>query len=175
MPPKESGGGAGGRGGGGGRNRGKSRGGRGRGRGSGASIIRPSQITKSASNSHDDAQLLKDQNSNGNQNDNNNGQNDSIDDDPSPHTVCLVCYSSDLPSHRTILPCGHDDICGPCHLRLRYLHSDRKCPVCKATHDKVIVDKDPPREDSEEGKGDGLDEETHTHKPFESYEMWGDE
>ena len=54
----------------------------------------------------------------------------------------------------------------------------RRCPVCKTTNDRIIVDVDPakPQDAADETKADdGLDEETHTHKPFDSYEMWGDE
>ena len=60
----------------------------------------------------------------------------------------------------------------------------RRCPVCKTTNDRIIVDVDPAKSDDsikpqdaagEARAGDGLDEETHTHKPFDSYEMWGDE
>lgn len=89
-----------------------------------------------------------------------------------PHTYCMICYSDELPRHRAILPCGHDDACGPCHLRLRHLHSDRRCPVCKADNDKIIVDADPPPDlDMDEP----LDPESKTHKPFDSYQMWGDD
>ncbi|GAX13834.1 hypothetical protein FisN_30Lu134 [Fistulifera solaris] len=52
---------------------------------------------------------------------------------------CLVCYSS-LADYHVITPCGHAEICGVCHLRLRYLHADRKCPICKAESEQVIVD-----------------------------------
>ena len=66
----------------------------------------------------------------------------------------------------------------------------RRCPVCKTTNDRIIVDVDPPAsadtnkaqdqaQDAEpttkEGNNGGLDEETHTHRPYGSYEMWGDE
>ena len=58
--------------------------------------------------------------------------------------------------------------------------------MCKTTNDRIIVDVDPakaadsddkpPQDAAGEAKvDDGLDEETHTHKPFDSYEMWGDE
>ncbi|KAL3918255.1 MAG: hypothetical protein SGILL_004323, partial [Bacillariaceae sp.] len=70
------------------------------------------------------------------------------------HQHCLVCYS-DLTT-RGKLPCGHDDICGVCHLRLRFLHDDKKCPICKAENDRVIVDADP-------------------KKRFEDYPQWGDD
>jgi hypothetical protein len=52
---------------------------------------------------------------------------------------CLVCYSS-LADYHVVTPCGHAEICGVCHLRLRYLHADRKCPICKAESEQVIVD-----------------------------------
>ena len=63
------------------------------------------------------------------------------------------------------------------------MNINRRCPVCKTTNDRIIVDVDPAKTtptaasaDGAEAKADdGLDEETHTHKPFDSYEMWGDE
>lgn len=70
------------------------------------------------------------------------------------HQHCLVCYS-DLTS-RGKTPCQHDDICGVCHLRLRFLHEDKKCPICKTENERLIVDSDPV-------------------KKFEDYPMWGDE
>lgn len=69
-------------------------------------------------------------------------------------THCLVCYSDLTTRGKT--PCGHDDICGVCHLRLRFLHSEKKCPICKTENNHVIVDKD-------------------ASKPFDEYPMWGDE
>jgi hypothetical protein len=54
------------------------------------------------------------------------------------HSHCQICYS-DL-HFRGKTACQHDDICGTCHLRLRHLHNDLKCPICKATNDQVIVD-----------------------------------
>ncbi|KAG7365227.1 hypothetical protein IV203_038430 [Nitzschia inconspicua] len=71
------------------------------------------------------------------------------------HSHCLVCYS-DL-TVRGKIPCGHDDICGVCHLRLRFLHDDKKCPICKQTNDRIIVDKD------------------NGGKRFDEYSQWGDD
>jgi hypothetical protein len=70
------------------------------------------------------------------------------------HTHCLVCYSDLTTRGKT--PCEHDDICGICHLRLRSLHGDKKCPICKAENERLIVDRDPT-------------------KRFSEYPMWGDE
>lgn len=72
------------------------------------------------------------------------------------HHTCIVCFNDLGTNMRAKLPCGHDDMCGICHLRLRYLHDDKKCPICKQTNDTIIVDRD----------------ETKT---FESYPRWGDE
>ncbi|CAB9501245.1 protein ligase HEL2 [Seminavis robusta] len=66
---------------------------------------------------------------------------------------CLVCYSE--LHHPGISPCNHNEICGVCHLRLRHLHGNRKCPICKEEHDKIIVDT--------------------PGKTFDEYPMWGDE
>ena len=70
------------------------------------------------------------------------------------HTHCLVCYSDLTVRGKT--PCEHDDICGVCHLRLRFLHGDKKCPICKQENKRLIVDSDPT-------------------KKFDEYPMWGDE
>lgn len=70
------------------------------------------------------------------------------------HTHCLVCYSDLTTRGKT--PCEHDDICGVCHLRLRFLHGDKKCPICKSENERLIVDADPT-------------------KRFAEYPMWGDE
>ena len=70
------------------------------------------------------------------------------------HQHCLVCYG-DLTSHGKT-PCQHDDICGVCHLRLRFLHNDKKCPICKQENERLIVDSD-------------------RSKAFQDYPMWGDE
>lgn len=51
---------------------------------------------------------------------------------------CLVCYD-DL-SLTAKLPCNHNEICGVCHLRLRHLHKDKKCPICKTTNEMIVVD-----------------------------------
>lgn len=67
---------------------------------------------------------------------------------------CLVCYG-DL-TLRGKTPCQHDEICGLCHLRLRFLHNDKKCPICKQENEFLIVDSD-------------------RNKIFEDYPMWGDE
>ena len=75
------------------------------------------------------------------------------------HQHCLVCYS-DL-SYRGKLPCQHDDICGVCHLRLRYLHNDQKCPICKQHNDQVIVDKSNTNTDTD-------------NKKYHDYTQWGD-
>jgi len=163
-----------GRGGGRGRSRGRGR----SGRGSGATIVRHGGTAKNRRQQHEPGA--------GNPpiappepTDQPEAENA---EEPSPHTVCLVCCDETLPNHRAILPCGHDDVCGPCQLRLRYLNADRRCPVCKTTNDRIIVDADPPPVADAAASGgssmvgdDKLDEETHTHKPFGSYEMWGDE
>eukprot|EP00980_Cylindrotheca_fusiformis_P008114 scaffold1727_cov133-Cylindrotheca_fusiformis.AAC.17 len=70
------------------------------------------------------------------------------------HKHCLVCYSN--LTLRGKAPCDHNDICGVCHLRLRYLHTDKKCPICKTANETIIVDEDP-------------------EKKFNEYPMWGNE
>ena len=122
--------------GGGGRSgRGRGNRSRNRGRGSGASVIRhggggqgkkrsphpssqlaPSQVA-SATNADVSSNITKSRNT--------IEENEA---EPDPHAVCLVCYDDTLPHQRAILPCGHDGVCGPCHLRLRYLNTD-KCVI----------------------------------------------
>jgi len=87
------------------------------------------------------------------------------------HSYCLICYTHNISHYRSILPCGHDDICAPCMLRLRYLDNDTQCPVCKASNDVVIVDKDNFNL-NEPDASDGL--AVH-HKKFHQYELWGNE
>ena len=85
------------------------------------------------------------------------------------HAYCLICYSSKLHTRRTISPCGHDDICWACHLQMRYLHNDNKCPVCKTTNDMLIVDEDSDRvleKDADDGR-------LVHHKRYEEYSIWG--
>jgi len=92
------------------------------------------------------------------------------------HATCLVCYTDDLPQHRAISPCGHDDVCALCHLRLRALHGTYACPICKTLNEKLIVDVDDfhisvPDPDSHRHRSSST---TIHHKLFEQYEMWGD-
>lgn len=70
---------------------------------------------------------------------------------------CLVCYTP-WNSHtpRTITPCQHNDICSLCHLRLRHLRNDKQCPICKTTHEQLVVDFD-------------------SEKSFADYPIWGNE
>jgi len=115
------------------------------------------------------------------------GTNNNVDDDDRTHASqstaitadnqhCLICYSDDLTRHRGIVSCGHDDVCASCHIRLRFLHNDRKCPVCKTTNDTIIVDSDLSKEDAAiELAGTDAYLEGIRHKKFEAYEMWGNE
>lgn len=87
------------------------------------------------------------------------------------HAHCIICYTTKLHLRRTITPCGHDDICWACHLQLRYLHSDKKCPVCKTTNETLIVDRDSP----DVLEIDPNDGSTVHHKRFEQYQLWGND
>ena len=77
--------------------------------------------------------------------------------------TCLICYRDNLHEHRAIVPCGHNDVCATCHLRLRFLLNDKKCPICKTLNDRIIVDAD-------EISGDSM-----AHKEYSQYEAWGDD
>jgi len=83
-------------------------------------------------------------------------------EDVPDHHLCMVCYEPNLHLERGIAPCGHDGICSSCHLRLRSLLNDKRCPVCKASNEQIIVDFDP-------------NPEVDEHKVFDDYEKWGDE
>ena len=87
---------------------------------------------------------------------------DEDDADAPEHHFCLICYTPRLHLERASTPCGHDEACGSCHLRLRSLHGDKKCPICKTINDEIIVDIDPNPE---------IDE----HKSFHQYEKWGND
>ena len=83
-------------------------------------------------------------------------------DDQPEHHHCLICYTPNLHLQRGITPCNHDSICASCHLRLRSLHEDKKCPICKTLNDQIIIDADP-------------DPTVDEHKLFEQYEKWGED
>lgn len=83
-------------------------------------------------------------------------------DDGLEHHHCLVCYTPTLHTSRGITPCNHDTICASCHLRLRSLLNDKRCPICKTENDTIIIDTDP-------------DPTVHQHKKFQEYERWGDD
>lgn len=75
-------------------------------------------------------------------------------DDEAAH--CLVCYSE--LTHIALTPCNHNEICATCHLRIRFLEKDMKCPICKAGNEQLIVDSRIDR------------------KPlFSDYPLWGDD
>ena len=81
-----------------------------------------------------------------------------LENDPDAQQHCLVCY--DTLEHTTKTPCQHDEICGVCHLRIRFLHQDKKCPICKTENNQVIVDQN---------------EDPGSHaKTFDMYPIWGD-
>jgi hypothetical protein len=82
---------------------------------------------------------------------------------------CLICFTEDLPAERAIAPCGHSDFCAQCHLRLRRLHKDKKCPICKAENATIVVDSDMAvaADDDEDAPPILL------HKTFEDYAIYG--
>lgn len=78
-------------------------------------------------------------------------------DESNAHDHCLICY--DTLEHKTLQPCNHNDICPVCTLRLRLLHKDKQCPICKQEHEQVIVE-----------------EVAHQqHQTFAEYPIWGNE
>jgi E3 ubiquitin-protein ligase ZNF598 len=76
-------------------------------------------------------------------------------------THCLVCYESLVETTVTMTPCHHNEICATCHLRLRHLHKDMKCPICKQPNDQIIVDYYAARVNKPRG--------------FDDYNIWGND
>ena len=101
----------------------------------------------------------------------NNNINDSVELSKLQHEICMICFSSKLSARRAITPCGHDDICWTCQLQMRYLHSDTKCPVCKANNEMLIVDTDKDNVTMEDVNDGTL---VH-HKRYNQYNIWGNE
>jgi hypothetical protein len=87
------------------------------------------------------------------------------------HTHCLVCYGDLKVRGKT--PCEHDDICGVCHLRLRHLHDDHKCPICKTSNDQIIVDDT--SNDNSNDNNNTTPISLSKQKRFSEYPMWGEE
>ena len=81
---------------------------------------------------------------------------------------CLVCYTDLITVAHT--PCHHDEICGLCHLRLRYLHNDSKCPICKSSNEKIVVDM--------KASASATTKQSQPSSKvmfFEDYPIWGDD
>lgn len=80
--------------------------------------------------------------------------------------------------------CGHDDICALCHIRMRHLHGNGNCPICRTNEDNTddkkqkesINNKNYPKVivDDLYYTADNINEEI-SEKPFESYSTWGEE
>jgi hypothetical protein len=52
---------------------------------------------------------------------------------------CIVCGDA-RPATACCFPCGHGAlVCGMCAARVRLLSGDRKCPLCKAAHEHIVV------------------------------------
>mmetsp|Transcript_11584 Transcript_11584/g.32073 ORF Transcript_11584/g.32073 Transcript_11584/m.32073 type:complete len:862 (-) Transcript_11584:68-2653(-) len=70
---------------------------------------------------------------------------------------CLICYNE--LDFKTLLPCNHNSFCPVCVLRMRHLHNDKKCPICKQEHEQVICEETSKQE----------------HESFSEYPIWGNE
>lgn len=71
------------------------------------------------------------------------------------YKTCLICASpmdgkNELP---TVVPCGHNDVCSICFLRLRFLQQKFECPSCKQDCENVIC--------------------SISEKKYEDYQIWG--
>ena len=53
--------------------------------------------------------------------------------------ACVVCGDA-RPATSCCFPCGHGaNVCGMCAARVRLLSGDRKCPLCKAALEHIVV------------------------------------
>ena len=61
-------------------------------------------------------------------------------DDPEG-AVCLICAETIDHVNRlsVIPPCGHNDTCSTCALRLRFIHKDLRCPTCNVEFKSGVV------------------------------------
>ena len=61
-------------------------------------------------------------------------------DDPEG-AVCLICAEAIDHVNRlsVIPPCGHNDTCSTCALRLRFIHKDLRCPTCNVEFKAGVV------------------------------------
>ena len=99
----------------------------------------------------------------------NNSITNTKENDASSSPYCLICYEG--LTHRTLMPCNHNDICPVCVLRLRHLHDDKKCPICKQEHEQVIVDSIVDDDSNHNNNGAHDD----ARKVFADYPIWGNE
>jgi hypothetical protein len=55
--------------------------------------------------------------------------------------LCILCAEAiDFRSRLSVLaPCGHNDMCSTCALRLRMLHQDKRCPLCNIESESMVT------------------------------------
>jgi len=55
--------------------------------------------------------------------------------------MCVLCAETiDFRSRLSVLaPCGHNDMCSTCALRLRILHKDKRCPCCNIEAEMMVA------------------------------------
>ncbi|CAM9329689.1 unnamed protein product, partial [Chrysoparadoxa australica] len=74
------------------------------------------------------------------------------------HRTCVVCCEviDDVSRLQTVGACNHDGACSLCYLRLRRLMGEYDCILCKTRMERMMVCT------------------TQQLKPFQDFEMWGD-
>jgi len=60
-------------------------------------------------------------------------------EDESP--MCMVCAEeiNHISLFTALAPCGHNDICSTCALRLRLVHKDMRCPSCNVEAKSMVL------------------------------------
>ena len=69
----------------------------------------------------------------------NGGGGASTAEDEAP--MCMVCAEeiNHISLFTALAPCGHNDICSTCALRLRLVHKDMRCPSCNVEANSMVL------------------------------------
>ena len=83
--------------------------------------------------------------------------------------TCLVC-AEELDDYRLrcVAPCGHDNTCSICFLRIRALNREMSCPTCKRDLEHVIATS------TEYGNAKSPKKMTVKVETWNDFEIWGD-
>lgn len=83
--------------------------------------------------------------------------------------TCLVC-AEDFDNYRLrcVVPCGHDNTCSICFLRIRALNREKTCPTCKRDLEHVIATS------HETGSTKSPSKTAGNLETWADFEIWGD-